>query len=144
MLAGREWQAHAQNSFRNSSPSPGPFPVTMATVFNSSVYVHGSRSCVKMCMPLITYRLSSFHFKRLWPGFNSHCLLTESLDPGLGRGAEDKVVRHEHPFGMQRHWRRGRQGLVCGGLHWMLRRFDGRCHVPDILWQWQVWSLEVL
>ena len=91
-----------------------PSRVTMATVFNSSVYVHGSRSCVKMCMPLITYRLSSFHFKRLWPGFKSHCLLTESLDPGLGQGAEDKLVRHEHRFVFQKHWCRGRQGLVCG------------------------------
>ena len=86
-----------------------PSRVTMATVFNSSVYVHGSRSCVRMCMPLITYRLSSFHvvvpwkpghFKRLSPGFYSHYLLTESLDlslpPGLGRGTEDKLVRHEN------------------------------------------------
>ena len=63
--------------------------VTMVSVFNSSVYVHGWHcSRVKMCMPLITYRLinyiSSFHvvvpwkpghFKRLWPGFYSRCLL---------------------------------------------------------------------
>ena len=34
--------------------------------------------------------------------------------PGLGRGAEDKRVRHEHRFVFQRHWRRGRKGLVCG------------------------------
>jgi len=94
-----------------------PSRVTMATVFNSSVYVHGSRSCVRMCMPLITYRLSSFHvvvpwkpghFKRLWPGFYSHYLLTESLDlslpPGLGEGTEDKRVRHEHRVWTQ-DWR---------------------------------------
>ena len=38
-------------------------------VFNSSVYVHGSRSCVRMCMPLITFRLSSFHVAVPWkPG----------------------------------------------------------------------------
>ena len=94
-----------------------PSRMTMATVFNSSVYVHGSRSCMRMCMPLITFRLSSFHvvvpwkpghFKRLWPGFYSHYLLTESLDlslpPGLGEGTEDKRVRHEHRVWTQ-DWR---------------------------------------
>ena len=35
-----------------------PSRVTMVSVFNSSVYVHGWHcSRVKMCMPLITYRL---------------------------------------------------------------------------------------
>ena len=38
------------------------------------------------------------------------------LPPGFGRGAEDKRVCHEHRFGQQPDWRRGRQGLVCGGL----------------------------
>ena len=28
MLAGGEWQARVQNSFRNSSPSPGPFALS--------------------------------------------------------------------------------------------------------------------
>ena len=46
-----------------------PSRVTMAKVFNSSVYVHGSPSCVRMCMPLITFRLSSFHVAVPWkPG----------------------------------------------------------------------------
>ena len=40
--------------------------------------------------------------------------LALSLFPGLGRGVEDKLVRHEHRFDFQRHWCRGRQGLVCG------------------------------
>ena len=59
------------------------------------------------------------------PDFSDHDLNGRALDedasldlslfPGLGRGAEDKLVRHEHRFGIsQRHWCRGRQGLVCG------------------------------
>ena len=58
------------------------------------------------------------------PDFSDHDLNGRALDedaslalspfPGLGRGAEDKLVRHGHRFGIQRHWRRGRQGLVCG------------------------------
>ena len=42
------------------------------------------------------------------------------LPPGLGRGTENKRVRHEHQFGRQPDWRRGGQGLVCGGLRRML------------------------
>ena len=34
----------------------------------------------------------------------------------LARGTEDKRVHYEHQFGIYPHWRRGRQGLVCGGL----------------------------
>ena len=51
-----------------------PSRVTMVSVFNSNVYVHGWHcSRVKMCMPLITYRLinyiSSFHVVVPWkPG----------------------------------------------------------------------------
>ena len=58
------------------------------------------------------------------PDFSDHDLNGRALDedasldlslfPGLGRGAEDKLVRHEHRFDFQRHWCRGRQGLVCG------------------------------
>jgi len=58
------------------------------------------------------------------PDFSDHDLNSRTLDedaslalspfPGLGRGAEDKRVRHEHRFDFQRHWHRGRQGLVCG------------------------------
>ena len=58
------------------------------------------------------------------PDFSDHDLNGRALDedasldlslfPGLGRGAEDKLVRHEHRFVFQRHWCRGRQGLVCG------------------------------
>ena len=58
------------------------------------------------------------------PDFSDHDLNGRALDedasldlslfPGLGRGAEDKRVRHKDRFGMQRHWRRGRKGLVCG------------------------------
>ena len=102
--------------------------------------------------PLITFRLSSFHvvvpwkpghFKRLWPGFYSHYLLTESLDlslpPGLGEGTEDKRVRHEHRVWTQ-DWRWGRQGLVSGGLR-RIAECCGMswCHVLDILLQWEVW-----
>ena len=50
-----------------------------------------------------------------------------SLPPGPGWGAEAKQVHHEHQFGRQRYWGRGRRGLVCGGLHWMLR------HVMDVM-----------
>ena len=58
------------------------------------------------------------------PDFSDHDLNGRALDedasfdlslfPGLGRGAEDKRVRHKDRFGMERHWRRGRKGLVCG------------------------------
>ena len=58
------------------------------------------------------------------PDFSDHDLNGRALDedasldlspfPGLGRGAEDKLVRHEHPFEFQQDWCRGRQGLVCG------------------------------
>ena len=58
------------------------------------------------------------------PGFSDHDLNGRALDedasldlslfPGLGRGAEDKRVHHKDRFGMERHWYRGRQGLVCG------------------------------
>ena len=58
------------------------------------------------------------------PDFSDHDLNRRALDedasldlslfPGLGRGAEDKHVRHGHRFVFQRHWCRGRQGLVCG------------------------------
>ena len=40
-----------------------------------------------------------------------------SLFPGLGRGTADQQVHHEHRFAIQPDWRRGCQGLVCGGLH---------------------------
>ena len=58
------------------------------------------------------------------PDFSDHDLNGRALDedaslalslfPGLGRGAEDKLLRHEHRFVFQRHWCRGRKGLVCG------------------------------
>ena len=58
------------------------------------------------------------------PDFSDHDLNGRALDedasldlslfPGLGRGAEDKLVRHEHRFGTQQDWCRGGQGLVCG------------------------------
>ena len=58
------------------------------------------------------------------PDFSDHDLNGRALDedaslalspfPGLGRGAEDKLVRHGHPFEKQPDWRRGGQGLVCG------------------------------
>ena len=58
------------------------------------------------------------------PDFSDHDLNGRALDedasldlslfPGLGRGAEDKRVRQGHRFAIQRDWRRGRQGLVCG------------------------------
>ena len=58
------------------------------------------------------------------PDFSDHNLNGRALDedasldlslfPGLGRGVEDKRVRHEHPFASQRDSRRGGQGLVCG------------------------------
>ena len=48
------------------------------------------------------------------PDFSDHDLNGRALDedasldlslfPGLGRGAEDKLVRHEHWFAIQRHW----------------------------------------
>ena len=63
-----------------------------------------------------------------------------SLFPGLGRGAEDKLVRDEHRFATQHDWRRGCEGLVCGMgsaecccVSW--------CYVFGILWQWQVWMV---
>ena len=37
-----------------------------------------------------------------------------SLPPGLGRGAEGKQVHHEHRFGIQQYWGRGRRGLRVG------------------------------
>ena len=65
------------------------------------------------------------------PDFSDHDLNGRALDedaslalspfPGLGRGAEDKCVRHEHRFESELHWCRGRQGLVCGELFWMQR-----------------------
>ena len=58
------------------------------------------------------------------PDFSDHDFNRRALDedanldlspfPGSGRGAEDKLVRHEHQFGRQQDWHRGRQGLVCG------------------------------
>ena len=58
------------------------------------------------------------------PDFSDHDLNGRALDedasldlspfPGLGRGAEDKRVRQEHQVAIQRHWCRGRKGLVCG------------------------------
>ena len=58
------------------------------------------------------------------PDFSDHDLNGRALDedaslalssfPGLGRGAEDKLVRHEHRFATQPDWCRGGQGLVCG------------------------------
>ena len=58
------------------------------------------------------------------PDFSDHDLSSRILDedasldlspfPGLGRGAEDKLVRHEHRFGLQPDRLRGGQGLVCG------------------------------
>ena len=72
--------------------------------------------------------------------------LALSLFPGLGRGVEDKLVRHEHRFDFQRHWCRGRQGLVCGmGSAESLNA--AACHdvtfpyFPGILWQGQVWMV---
>ena len=73
------------------------------------------------------------------PDFSDHDLngravdedasLDLSLFPGLGRGAEDKRVRHGHRFAKQPDWCRGCQGLVCGmgsaeccGMSW--------CHFP--------------
>ena len=73
------------------------------------------------------------------PDFSDHDLNGRGLDedaslalspfPGLGRGAEDKRVRHEDWFDRQRDWHRGGQGLVCGmgsaeccGMSW--------CHFP--------------
>ena len=60
------------------------------------------------------------------PDFSDHDLNGRALDedasldlspfPSLGRSAEDKCVRHEHQFGKEPDWRRGRQGLVTGGL----------------------------
>ena len=48
------------------------------------------------------------------PDFSDHDLNARALDedasldlslfPGLGRGAEDKRVRHEHQFGIQQDW----------------------------------------
>ena len=58
------------------------------------------------------------------PDFSDHDLNGRALDedaslalspfPGLGRGAEDKLVRHEDRFERQPDWRRGGRGLVCG------------------------------
>ena len=58
------------------------------------------------------------------PDFSDHDLNGRALDedasldlspfPSLGRGAEDKLVRHGHRFGIQPDWCRGGQGLVCG------------------------------
>ena len=58
------------------------------------------------------------------PDFSDHDLNGRSLDedasldlslfPGLGRGAEDKRVRHGHGFVREPDWCRGRKGLVCG------------------------------
>ena len=73
------------------------------------------------------------------PDFSDHDLNGRALDedasldlslfPGLGRGAEDKRLRHGHRFGIQPDWCRGGQGLVCGmgsaeccGMSW--------CHFP--------------
>ena len=60
------------------------------------------------------------------PDFSDHDLNGRALDedaslalspfPGLGRGTEDKRVRRKDRFEMEPDWRRGRQGLVCGGL----------------------------
>ena len=59
------------------------------------------------------------------PDFSDHDLNGRALDedaasldlllpPGLGRGAEDKRVRHGHRFVRKPDWCRGGQGLVCG------------------------------
>ena len=58
------------------------------------------------------------------PDFSDHDLNGRALDedarldlslfPGLGRGAEDKRLRHEHRFGIQLDRLRGGRGLVCG------------------------------
>ena len=60
------------------------------------------------------------------PDFSDHDLNGRALDedaslamspfPGLGRGADDKRVSHRHQFVQQPDWRRGCEGLVCGGL----------------------------
>ena len=58
------------------------------------------------------------------PDFSDHDLNGRALDedasldlslfPGLGRGAEDKRVRHGYRFVRKPDWCRGGQGLVCG------------------------------
>ena len=69
------------------------------------------------------------------PDFSDHDLNGRALDedasldlslfPGLGRGAEDKRVRHEHRFAIQPDWGRGCQGLMCGGLRRILAECCG-------------------
>ena len=61
------------------------------------------------------------------PDFSDHDLNRRALDedasldlslfPGLGRGAEDKRVRHGHQFGSQPDSRRRGRGCVWDGLH---------------------------
>ena len=48
--------------------------------------------------------------------WNPDASLDLLLPPGLGGGAEDQCIHHDHRFVLERHWQRGRQGLMCGGL----------------------------
>ena len=94
----------------------------------SSFIFHRKESCqiCRCCKQLsISALLAKFCIREIHMSeLNVNDLNSRTLDedaslalspfPGLGRGAEDKLVRHEHSFEIEPDWRRGGQGLVCG------------------------------
>ena len=102
-------------------------PVLLSFIFHRKESCQICRCCQQLSLSALfaKFCIREIHMSELnvmcSPDFSDHDLnedasLALSPFPGLGRGAEDKLVRHEHQLGRQRHWCRGCQGLVCGCL----------------------------
>ena len=105
-------------------------PVVSSFIFHRKESCQICRCCKQLSLSALfaKFCIREIHMSELnvmcSPDFSDHDLNGRALDedasldlslfPGLGRGAEDKHVRHGHRFVFQQHWCRGRQGLVCG------------------------------
>ena len=105
-------------------------PVVSSFIFHRKESCQICRCCKQLSLSALfaKFCIREIHMSELnvmcSPDFSDHDLNGRALDedasldlslfPGLGRGAEDKLVRHGHRFVKEPDWRRGRQGLVCG------------------------------
>ena len=105
-------------------------PVVSSFIFHRKESCQICRCCQQLSLSALfaKFCIREIHMSELnvmcSPDFSDHDLNGRALDedanldlslfPGLGRGAEDKRVRHGHRFGRQLDRLRGGQGLACG------------------------------